>query len=453
MPIYEPRKEPPEERQLRTLLRACTQSVDLVPELLQYDPRDVTLLFERAGPDDAYRCVLLFTDDPVRSWEAHNMPVGQINSAVQELRGRWDEAIRGTGMEVDVDLTDYDQDELGRVLSRLVKDGTALFDTIFHPGHDPDCMTDLRRELIGRLRSRECGICVWSNDLYAPWALLCLPRATGAVTDADGTRESGPPPTAAEIWGPCFLGYRHLIEHRARSQHALCPSPQIPLDGQHRPATLSLIVEDAPKSHQQVVRLLRDRTDLLDCQWRAADFLDQLHADLFTRQIIYLYCHGQDYGQDPARLTPSGLATDAIAALDITRAINGSTSDHPARPHCRVTHLKSSPLLYLSVCRAADFAPPGGSSVARTLTELGTACAVAPEVIMPKEFAVEHAYRFFESFLDQRVSAGRHLREVTQALAKDAANPLGLVYAVKGRMDTRLGQPVTAVRRRFGKAS
>ncbi|WP_338695933.1 hypothetical protein V2W30_11675 [Streptomyces sp. Q6] len=442
--------EEPDDEPTATTGGMSTQSEELAESVGVYDPRPVTLAFSRSELHKIYTCTLLFTGQR-RAWAADCGPAGLIDATVADLRSLWDETIRKNGLRRAWNLTSHDQTALAGVFNLLAHAGRKAFRVIFDEQDDPARMPALRAALTRRLRRAEgCLVGVWSDDLYAPWALLCLPPGRtgsgggGRPTSAAETA-SGPPPTAAESCGPQFLGYRHLIEHRALRREPRCPSARIPVHGA-RPRALALVTEDAPDSHALVDRLLRDATDdgtgdgFVHCGHDTSRFLNELHADRFRRQIIYAYCHGQGYRHDPARLWASADPEEAISAADIIDAVKGADGEEAGAHECGRVHLVGSPLLYLSVCRAADFNAADGASVARALARLGTSCTVAPEVILPMELAAEHAQRFFGPFLAEGVSVGRHLLEVTWALAKDAGNLLGLTYAVKGRMDTRLGR-------------
>jgi hypothetical protein len=418
----------------------------MVDDLRSHELRDLTLFFTRFHEPDRYLCVLLATGQPDRDWRAAGLNADEIQGAVRNLRKHWDDAIVSGDMADDADLTGHDQAALSGLLADLVEKGTEVFEAIFNEGYDPDGMPELRTELIAQLgEPRRIG--VWSDHLYAPWGLLCLPGsapATGIWPLGAGPAEkaAGREPYAAETWGPRFLGFRHLIEHRSwREPPVQCGRSAIPTNGRDRPSALSLAIEHAPASHAGVVALLRARTELDDCGWNTTDFLARLHANLFSQQIIYLYCHGQDeeLADEPSEFSTGAGAHGTITLAALVKAVGGSRGGVEARAHsCRIRHLPGSPLLYLNVCRAADFTPPSGSSTARKFTGLGTSCTIAPEVIVPMELAAEHAHAFLQLFLTQQSGVGPQLRQVTSLLARTHANTLGLVYGMKGRLETHL---------------
>ncbi|MEV3853383.1 hypothetical protein AB0J38_03565 [Streptomyces sp. NPDC050095] len=438
-----------------------TPAAEVIAGLRIKDPREVTLAFVHHREQKSYTCQLVFTDRPDDSWTAYCVRESQITAPLRDLRTAWDEAIRAQGWETRLDLKGPDEARWAPVFEQLEKAGQAAFEAIFLNHEDVVPMNELTAELCARLRAKPCVIGIWSDDLFAPWGLLCLPPPTedeagltggpegsadaAALTDCEvcDAAEYADGRTLAEIWGPRFLGYRHLIEHRGRQRHADCAGPLIELRGRARPGTLSLVLTDPPRGHGTVADLLTRHTDQLDCASRTNRFLAALHADRFDRQIIYVCCHGQGYSQDPARLYASTVVTESITVGDVLSAVAGGNRSRARRHGCGVTHLHGGPLLYMSVCRAGDYTPASGEPVSRTLAELGTSCLVAPEVITPKVLAVEHAKRFFGPFLDG-VEAGRQLRAITQDLAREYGTLLGLIYAVKGRQDARLQQAVAS---------
>lgn len=444
-------------RALRTRYERRTRAADLIAELDVRTPREVTLAFLRGPGDRSYSCRLLFTDEPELSWSAACGREQRIDTVLRDLRTAWDEAIRAEGWERRLDLTGPDADRWDAVFRRLAAAGQAAFEAIFVNHEKPAPMRELAEQLCARLRARRCVVGVWSNELFAPWGLLVLPPPPAseanrlaqerrdrqdelALDGAGAEGGAGGPVTAAQRWGPRFLGYRHLIEHRSLLTHAHCSASSIPRRNGTRAAALALVHRDAPPEHAEVIRVLADHTDLYACGSDATDFLAQLHSGTFRHQMIYVFSHGHGYSGDPARLYPSTRGGESIGVGQLLSAVAGGTEDR-AEPHdvCAVHHLTGSPLMYFNVCRAGEFTPASGDSVTRQLSELGASCAITPELIAPKVLAVEHALRFLEPFLRDGVEVGARLRHLTRAFAREYGTLLGLMYGVKGRLDTRLG--------------
>ncbi|MFJ9036146.1 hypothetical protein ACIRF8_06120 [Streptomyces sp. NPDC102406] len=425
-----------------------TRRDDIIASLGTAVPREVTLAFTHFAGHHSYVCRLLFADDLTSAWSARCVRKELIGTTVSELREAWDQAIDAQGWATRLGSAGPHEDRWEPVFGKLAAAGRSAFEAIFLNHADARPMNELTEALCARLRSRRCVIGVWSDELFAPWTLLSLPPGDDMAeppadeyTEGDGGRRR----TVAEVMGPQFLGYRHLIEHRSLNQPATCAGSLIPRGGpdgdRSTPGTLALVHQDLPKEHDKVLDTLGRATTLVNCMSRGPDFLALLHPDKFKDQVIYVCCHGQERGQDPARLYASTTASEAIKVGDVLRAVRGD--DDRATAHtCGIHHLKGNPLLYLSVCRAGDFTPVSGESVARVLTELGTSCTIAPEVITPKVLAVEHAERFFRPFLEEGTEVGSQLRRITHDLAREYGTLLGLIYGVKGRYDARLAPAV-----------
>ncbi|WP_327356542.1 hypothetical protein [Streptomyces sp. NBC_01304] len=424
---------------------------DLRPEHFAVaQPRDLNLVIRGWKDDDSeeplrYTYALLVPGK--EALVADSVLGRQVRGGAGELRNTWDETAAGDlpasvykpangspakpfRLDTQVDLSQVEPSVISRIFQNLVFAGRAAFRTMFAPHFDHIRMGLLVKELVRLLRERECVMTIWSNQLAAPWALLCLPDAG----DLARTRYD----TTPEQWGARFWGYRHLIEHRGDEW---CESVSAKIQvAQERPLAGAVVDTGLPQSHRDFLGRLQGLTELTTCT-DAEAFKRLLHADTFDRHVVYICCHGRVNGSGTAQFVMRSAEPDMhhFQLSDVYDGIAGGPGDEAAlHALCGRAHLLGSPLLYLSVCRSGDFTSPGGGSVGEALVGLGASCAVAPEVVLPKELAAFHAGEFFPAFLSGEVTAGFQLREIGRELIRRMWNPFGLIYSVKGRFDARL---------------
>lgn len=305
-------------------------------------------------------------------------------------------------------LVNVPLDRLRDAFAPIAAQGASIFRRLFHPEHfdshgDED--NAALQEALCSVLSRELTLVIKSPEPLFPWAFLY---------DGDSFDEL----SQVTLDFGRFWGFRHQIQEEVDhvSRHvrihappsiiaAVCP--QADQRGEHRQGPLGQLSEDRITWIQSALALV--------------DKLGELDAD-----CLYFFGHaGQN---DPPTPTTSYLKVDGVE-LTVERVARGSG--------LRVT--KPLVLAFLNGCGTGPLNSWNRDSIAGFLCFAGShrfAC-VTSFAEVPAGFASALAQCFWADFLAGRM-LGEALRDARRSLFAHYGNPLGLLYAVLGRVEARI---------------
>lgn len=298
-------------------------------------------------------------------------------------------------------------DQLRAAFAPIAAQGASIFRRLFQPdrfeSHTDEDAPILRAALRSAL-SREQILVIKSPEPLFPWAFLY----DGAFDELDlRTLDLGH-----------FWGFHHQIQEEVDgvSRHvrisappavvaAVCPA--VDRAGEHRNGPLGKLAEDRITWVDSVVAL-------------------EKKLGAFDADCLYFFGHAAQ--DDPPIPTTSYLTVNGLP-LTVERVAreNGPRFTKPLV------------LAFLNGCGTGPLNTWNRDSVAGFLCFAGNrrvAC-VTTFAEVPAAFASALAQRFWTGFLAGRM-LGESLRDARRALLAEYNNPLGLLYTVLGRVETRI---------------
>lgn len=308
-------------------------------------------------------------------------------------------------------LTRVAEDTLRSLFAPIAELGASIFRQLFQP-HRFDSHADedapLLRDALRSVFSRELMIVLQSPEPLFPWAFLY----GGERFDELDSRT---------IDFGCFWGFRHQIQEE--------------LDGVSRrrcisapPAIVAAIcpIADSAGEHRRgpLGQIPKDRVI-----WLSSVLALERELRAFDADCLYFFGHAVQEGSPT--LSTSCVKLDGIK-LTVERLDRAGG----------LRFAKPLVLAFLNGCSTGPLNTWNSKSVAGFLCFGGMhriAC-VTSIFDVPAAFASALAQRFWADFLAGRM-LGEALRDARRALLAEYNNPLGLLYAVLGRVETRLVPP------------
>lgn len=214
-----------------------------------------------------------------------------------------------------------------------------------------------------------------------------------------------------------FWGFRHVLQEVVPGAAMAVRLPRVP----------QVVAAVCPKADPDAEHRRGRLGDLQSITWvESSEVLRQLLAD-FDADCLYFFGHAEQ--ENPPTPATSVLRLDgvALAVNDITD-IKG--------PQFK----KGLVLAFLNGCETRPIHEWDASSIAGLLCTKGECrvCAVTTFAEIPVAFGRRFGQIFWERFLSGD-HIGTAIRDARIALLEEYANPLGLLYSLIGRAETRLG--------------
>lgn len=300
--------------------------------------------------------------------------------------------------------------ELRRFLEPLALQGWSILDRLLFsatPRDYPDHLELVRRAVRSAL-ARPLIIDVVSSEPLFPWALLFDGR------DFDPTDLSTLDPER-------FWGFQHEIQERSEGTSPLCLLPA-------RPKIVASVCSqaDAQGWHAAATHPLA-RYDNTVASGTVPELRQMLGS--FEGDCLYFFGHA-GHDSDPPVPSTSWLKLRGVrltvAALQAQRA------------PCFRSDLV---VVFLNGCRTSPLGEWNAGSLLGYLCKHGNSrvCCLATVAEVPEDFAAHFARHFWEAFVFERRPIGQALLEARRAMLRNPPHsPLGLVYTLLGRVDTRI---------------
>ncbi|PRY25714.1 CHAT domain-containing protein [Pseudosporangium ferrugineum] len=298
-----------------------------------------------------------------------------------------------------------DREAVWRSLARA---GHDLFKLLFH-GQD-DELKWIGDRLADALRADHQVICVHSDEVVVPWAMLYVPPDPADDLSGD-----------APVDRSGFWGLRHVIEHCFNGPARSAPHTRYAV----RPLAGSFVDPELAtrRGHnvaEPALRMLRAHTDLRQ-NASSRELEDELRGPARRYHVMYFSCHCVPDGNGSAKLRLPGAA---VSTTNFDIWLRGSG-------------LTANPLVFITACRSAGLeASPHHFS--RTLLNQGANCLVGPYVNIPTAFARSFAARLLGQVLGHRATVGEAVHAVAVHFAERFDNPLGLTFSVYHGTDSHL---------------
>ena len=305
------------------------------------------------------------------------------------------------------------QEQLRKVLCPLADQGWSIFHRLFDIREPRGfSRSDGPRVAAGARKILDRGH-PWvikvlrGNELLFPWAFLF-----------DDERFS---PTNLSTLDPSrFLGFRCEIQE---DMETLASRIKLPSS----PSIVAAICPqvDGGRHHAPDHPLQKSNVTLIPVT-SAPDLGDQL-AD-FNGDCLYFYGHSQN--------SSHSVPHDSWVQLN---GVKLSVTDLDSR-YCAPRFHQDLVVAFLNGCRTSPLGQWNDSSVVGFLCRHGDhrLCCVATVAEVPQSFAAEFARHFWDAFLLQGQPIGQSLLFARRTMLQQKQNPLGLVYTLFGRVDTRL---------------
>jgi hypothetical protein len=302
------------------------------------------------------------------------------------------------------------QAELRRILAPLAEQGWSILHRLLFsavPRGYPDHVEVVQRAVRSAL-SRPQIIDVVSDEPLFPWALLFDGR------DFDSTDLSTLDPER-------FWGFQHEIQERSEGTSPLCRLPA-------RPKIVTSVCSqvDATGWHSAATHPLVRYANTVPSA--TVTELRQMLGD-FEGDCLYFFGHA---GHDSDRPIP---ATSWIKLRGVQLTV--ATLQARQAPSFR----NELVVVFLNGCRTSPLGAWNAGSLLGHLCKhgRGRVCCVATVAEVPEELAAQLARYFWEAFVFERRPIGQALLEARRAMLRQPPHsPLGLVYTLLGRVDTRI---------------
>jgi hypothetical protein len=308
-------------------------------------------------------------------------------------------------------LAPVPDEQLRHAFSPVAAQGASIFRRLFQPDRfdsHPDDDAPILRDALRSALAREHIVVLKSPEPLFPWAFL---------HDGDGFDELD----HRTLDLGRFWGYRHQIQEEVDgvSRHVRIPAP---------PAIVATVCGAADPAGEHrggpLGQLPEGRVTWLPSALALAETLGAFGADC-------LYFFGHAAHEDPPTPTTSYLEVDGIK-LTVERIARAGAPRFS----------KPLVLAFLNGCGTGPLNTWNRDSLAGFLCFAGNkrvACVTSFAEI-PAAFGSALAQRFWADFLAGR-TLGESLLAARRALLAEHNNPLGLLYSVLGRVETRLVPP------------
>jgi hypothetical protein len=300
--------------------------------------------------------------------------------------------------------------QLRRILAPLALQGWSILDRLLFfaaPRGYPD-HTELVQRAVRTALSRPQIVDVVSSEPLFPWALLFDGRgfSTTDLLTLDPER---------------FWGFQHEIQERSEGTSPLCQLPA-------RPKIVKSVCSQADVQgwHADSTHPLARYNHVVTSA--TVPELEQMLGS-FEGDCFYFFGHAGHDSEPPIPATSwiklRGVQL-TVAALQAQRS--------PRFSNERV-------VVFLNGCRTSPLGAWNAGSLLGYLCRHGggRVCCLATVAEVPEDFAAQLARHFWEAFVFERRPIGQALLEARRAMLQQPPHsPLGLVYTLLGRVDTRI---------------